>query len=46
MVKKQDYVGLGLSCADACKVLDRSLEGRGSDELSGSVLGMIEQFTT
>ena len=43
---KQDYVALGLFCADACKALDRGLNGRRLDELSQSVLGAIEQLTT
>ena len=43
---KQDYVDLGLACADVCKALDRGLDGRRLDELSRSVLGAIEQLTT
>jgi hypothetical protein len=46
MANKQDYVDLGLSCADVCKALDRGLEGRQLDELNKSVLGAIEQLTT
>jgi hypothetical protein len=46
MANKQDYVDLGLSCADVCKALNRGLEGRQLDELSKSVLGVIEQLTT
>ena len=42
---KQDYVQLGLSCADVCKALDRGLGGRRLDELSQSLLGAIEQLT-
>lgn len=46
VVKKQDYAELRQSCTDACEVLDRSLEGRGLEGLSGSVLGEIEQLST
>lgn len=42
----QDYVELGLTCADVCKALDRGLDGRRLDELNRSVLGAIEQLTT
>lgn len=43
--KEQEYVDLGLFCADVCNVLDRGLDGRRSDELNPSVLGAIEQLT-
>lgn len=46
MANEQDYLDLGQSCADACKALERGLEGRRSDELSRSVLEAIGQFTT
>ena len=46
MANDQDFVDLGLSCADVCKTLDRGLDGRQVDELSQSVLGAIEQLTT
>ena len=42
MANKQDYVDLGLICADICTVLDRGLEGRRLNELSKAVLGAIE----
>ena len=45
MANEQDYVDLGLICADICTVLDRGLEGRRLDELSKSVLGAIELLT-
>jgi hypothetical protein len=45
MVNEQDYVDLGLICADICTVLDRGLEGRRLNELSKSVLGAIELLT-
>jgi hypothetical protein len=46
MVKKQDYVDLGLACADVCKTLDRGLNSRQRTELSESVRDAIEQLTT
>ena len=46
MVNEEDYVDLGLSCADVCKALDRGLEGKQLDELSPSVLEAINQLTT
>jgi hypothetical protein len=46
MNNKQDYVELGLTCADLCKALNRGLNGKKSNELSQSVLEAIEQLTT
>ena len=46
IVDDQDYVKLGLFCADVCQVLDRGLNGRGADELSRSLVGAIEQLTS
>jgi hypothetical protein len=46
MVNGQDFVELGLSCADICKVLDRGLNGKRLDELNQSVLVAIEKLTT
>jgi hypothetical protein len=45
MINKQDYVDLGLSCADVCTALDRGLDGRRLHELSKPVLGAIGQLT-
>ena len=45
VVREQEFVDLGLFCADVCKSLDRGLNGRQSDELSRSVLDRIEQLT-
>ena len=42
---EQDYVDLGLFCAEICKALDRGLDERGSDDLNRSVLGAIDQLT-
>ena len=46
MAKKQDFVELGMSCADVCQALERGLDGRQLDELGKSVLGAIERITT
>ena len=45
-VNRTDYIELGLACADICTALDRGMEGRRADQLSGSVLEAIEQLTT
>ena len=46
MDNKDDYIDLGLSCADVCEVLDRGLSGKKSDQLSESVHKAIEKLTT
>jgi len=46
MINQVDYVELGLTCTDVCKVLDRGLEGRSLDDLNNSVLEAIRQLTT
>ena len=46
MVNEQNYVELGLSCADVCQALQRGLTGRQSHEPNPSVLGAIGQLTT
>jgi hypothetical protein len=45
MANEQDYVDLGVSCADVCQALDRGITERGLDGLSSSVLGAIRQLT-
>jgi len=45
MDNEMEYVELGLSCADVCRVLDRAMEGRRLNEVSQSVIGAIEQLT-
>ena len=45
MANDQDYVDLGLSCADICKALDRGSSQRRLGDLGKSVLGAIEQLT-
>ena len=46
MVNREDYVELGLACADVCQALKRGLEGRQPDQLGRSVLEAIELLTT
>ena len=46
MDNKDDYIDLGLSCADVCGVLDRGLNGKKSENLSESVHKAIEKLTT
>ncbi|KAF9780525.1 hypothetical protein BJ322DRAFT_1213636 [Thelephora terrestris] len=42
----QEYVKLGLSCANVCRALDRGLNGRRTEDLSGCLLGAIDTLTT
>ncbi|KAF9642815.1 hypothetical protein BDM02DRAFT_3192638, partial [Thelephora ganbajun] len=42
----QDYVELGLYCADICEALDRGMNGKGLDELSQPMGETINRFTT
>lgn len=46
MINEQDYVELGLNCADICGALDRGTNGRKLDDLSQSVCEAITQLTT
>ena len=46
VVNEQDYVELGLSCADVCQALERGLEGGQTSELSRPMLAAIEKLTT
>ena len=46
MANKQDYVDLGLSCADVCKALERGMDGKKLDDVSKSVCDAINQLTT
>jgi len=46
MVNEQEYVELGLSCADICRALDRGMSGKKLDDLSQSVCEAISQLTT
>jgi len=46
MANEQEYVDLGLSCADICKALERGMGGKTLDGLSKSVCDAIGQLTT
>jgi hypothetical protein len=46
MANEQDFVGLGLNCAQICRALDRGMEGRTLDDLSRSVCEAIDQLMT
>ena len=46
MTNEQDYVELGLSCADICRALERGMDGKSLNELSKSVCDAINQLTT
>jgi len=46
LVKKTEYVELGLTCADVCEVLNRGMDRREADQLSQPVLEAIEDLTT
>ena len=45
MTNEQDYVDLGLSCADICKALERGMDGKSLNDLSKSVCDAINQLT-
>ena len=44
MINEQDYVELGLNCADICRALDRGTNGKRLDDLSRSVCEAINQL--
>ena len=46
MANDQDYVDVGLSCADICKALERGMGGKKLDDVSESVCDAINQLTT
>ena len=46
MSNEQDYVELGLHCAEVCGLIDRKIGGKKLDDLSQSVLDAIGQLTT
>ena len=46
MVNEQDYVNLGLFCADICEALERGMGEKGQDDLSKSVCDAINKLTT
>ena len=45
MINEQEYVELGLSCADICRALDRGMNGKKLGDLSQSVCEAINQLT-
>ena len=46
MANNQDYVELGLACADVCNTLHRRTNERQKDELIRSVYEAIEKLKT
>ena len=44
MVNKEDYVELGLACADVCASLKRGLDGKSEGDLNDSVRKAIKQL--
>ena len=46
MLNEQEYVDLGLFCADICRALERGMNGKKLGDLSQSVCDAINQLTT
>ena len=46
MANEQDYVDLGLSCADICKALERGMDRKSLNDVSKSVGDAINQLAT
>ena len=46
IANEEDYVELGLHCAEICKAIDRGMSGKRLDELNRSVGEAINQLTT
>ena len=46
MVNDQEYVELGLNCADICRALDRGLNRSSMKSLSQSMYEAINRLTT
>ena len=46
MISQEDYVELGLTCADVCTTLDRGLNEKRLNDLDNSLRGAIKQLTT
>ena len=44
MIKKTEYVELGLACADVCETIDQGTNRKHMYQLSRSVLEAIEQL--
>jgi hypothetical protein len=45
MTNEEDYVELGLACADVCTALKRGLDGKLPKDLGDSVYAAITQLT-
>ena len=45
MANEQDYVDLGLYCADICRALDRGMGGKTLGDLGQPVCEAINQLT-
>ena len=46
MANEQDYIDLGLSCANVCKALEQGMDGKTINDLSESAYDAINQLTT
>ena len=46
MANEQEYVDLGLGCADICRALERGMNGKRLGDLNQSVCDAIGQLTT
>ena len=46
LANEEDYIGLGLDCADICTALNRGTNGKKTDDLRQSVREAINQLTT
>ena len=46
MSNEQEYIDLGLYCADICRSLDRGMGGKGLDDLNQSVREAVNQLTS
>ena len=44
MANEEDYVNLGLHCADICRALDRGLGGKRLDDLNQPIREAINQL--
>ena len=44
MANEEDYVKLGLLCAEVCEALHQELKGRKQEDLSQSTLRAIERL--
>ena len=45
MSNQEEYVEIGLNCADICRALDRGVGGKRLDDLNRSVREVINQLT-